>query len=133
MIVGVDLFKDHKIIEKAYNDSEGITELFNKNILDGVNKIYGLNFDNKFFEHKAFFNKNKKRIEMHLVSTKDQYVKIMNKEILFKCGETIHTENSYKYTVNEFNNIVNKAGYKTIEVLKDKQSFFGLFILKVKG
>ena len=75
LVIGVDLRKDEKILEKAYNDSEGLTAKFNKNILSGINKICGTIFDVNNFDHKAFFNKNKSRIEMHLVSKKEQTVR----------------------------------------------------------
>ena len=74
----MDLKKDIDVLEKAYNDSEGLTAEFNKNILNGINKICGSIFDSKLFSHKAFFNEKKSRIEMHLVSKKKQIVEILN-------------------------------------------------------
>ena len=133
LVIGVDLKKDVEVLEKAYNDSKGITAEFNKNILNGVNKICGTIFDSKLFYHKAFFNKKKSRIEMHLVSKKKQIVEILNTKIHFKEGETIHTENSYKYTLSSFQNLAELSNFQIIDVLKDKRSFFGVFILKVKS
>ena len=132
LIIGVDLKKDEKILEKAYNDSEGITALFNKNILDGINKTCGTLFDTKNFDHRAFFNKNKSRIEMHLVSKTEQTVEILNEKITFKQGESIHTENSYKYSVNSFKDLAESASFEIKKVLTDQNSFFGVFFLKVK-
>ena len=133
LIIGVDLKKDIDVLEKAYNDSEGLTAEFNKNILNGINKICGSIFDSKLFSHKAFFNEKKSRIEMHLVSKKKQVVEILNTKIYFREGETIHTENSYKYTVSSFQNLAELSNFEIIDVLKDKKSFFGVFVMKVKN
>ena len=133
LVIGVDLKKDIDVLEKAYNDSEGVTAEFNKNILNGVNKIFGTIFDSTLFSHRAFFNEKKSRIEMHLVSKKKQVVEILNTKIHFKEGETIHTENSYKYTVSSFQNLAELSNFEIIDVLKDKKSFFGVFIMKVKS
>ena len=133
LVIGVDLKKDIEVLEKAYNDSEGLTAEFNKNILNGVNKICGTIFDSTLFSHKAFFNEKKSRIEMHLVSKKKQVVEILNTKIYFREGETIHTENSYKYTVSSFQNLAELSNFEIIDVLKDKKSFFGVFIMKVKS
>lgn len=132
LIIGIDLKKDKKILEKAYNDSQGITAEFNKNILKNINKKYGLKFDEKKFKHKAFFNTKKSRIEMHLNVTVDHSVRVFDEEINFKIGETIHTENSYKYTYKTFENLAESAGYEIQNFFSDENSFFGLFILKVK-
>ena len=113
-------------MEKAYNDSEGITAKFNKNILNGVNKISGAIFKEENFSHRAFFNEKKSRIEMHLVS-KNQTVKIFKETVSFTEGETIHTENSYKYSVENFKKLAESASYELIKVLTDKSSFFGIF------
>ena len=132
LIIGVDLRKKKDVMEKAYNDSEGITAKFNKNILNGVNKKAGLKFDTNDFDHKAYFNEEKNRIEMHLVSKRNQQIYFSDKQIRILKGETIHTENSYKYSIPEFKNLTNKSGYKTIEVLTDDKKYFSIFFLKVK-
>ena len=132
LVIGVDLKKDKTILEKAYNDSEGITAEFNKNIIQNLNNKYGFNFDAKKFEHKAFFNSKKSRVEMHLISKVDHSVKIFDEEINFITGESIHTENSYKYTYESFEVLVESAGYKIQKFYSDEKSFFGIFILKVK-
>ena len=133
LVIGVDLKKNIRILEKAYNDSEGITAKFNKNILNGINKISGAIFKEENFTHRAFFNKKKSRIEMHLVSKKNQTVEIFKKSVSFKEGETIHTESSYKYSIENFKKLVESANYKIVKVLTDKSSFFGVFFLKVKS
>tara|TARA_B100000242_G_C43018858_1_gene474017 strand:+ start:93 stop:1070 length:978 start_codon:yes stop_codon:yes gene_type:complete len=132
LVIGVDLQKNIKLIEKAYNDSTGLTAKFNKNILNGINKICGPTFEENNFSHKAFFNNEKSRIEMHLVSKKKQTINICEKKINFRVGETIHTENSYKYSIESFTKLVESSGYEIIKVLKDKKSFFAIFFLKVK-
>ena len=131
LVIGVDLKKDKKILEKAYNDKEGITAKFNKNIFKSLNSKFGTNFNEKNFEHNAFFNSKKSRIEMHLVTMIDHSVKIFDKKIDFKVGETIHTENSYKYTYKSFERLIESAGYRIQSFFSDDKSFFGVFILKV--
>ena len=118
-------------MEKAYNDSKGLTAEFNKNILKGINKRTGAKFKTEYFEHFAYFNDKKKRIEMHLVSKKNQSVNISNKTIKFDKGETIHTENSYKYSINEFKELSISSGYKVINFITDKNRYFSVFFLKV--
>ena len=118
-------------MEKAYNDSKGVTAKFNKNILNEVNKKTGAKFKAEYFEHFAYFNEKKKRIEMHLVSKKDQIVDIFDKKIKIVKGETIHTENSYKYSKEEFKNLCILSGYEVINFVADKNEYFSVFILKV--
>ena len=131
LVIGVDLKKDIKVIEQAYNDSNGVTAEFNKNILNGVNNLYGSGFDEKNFKHRAFFNNEMDRIEMHLVSKKKQHIKIRNKKIIIEDGESIHTENSYKYSIKKFSDLVSESGYEIKKVLTDKNSFFSIFLLRV--
>ena len=132
LVVGVDLVKNKKILERAYNDKEGITAKFNKNILKVINTKYGLSFRVNDFEHKAFYNVKKNRIEMHL-STKKNFSQVLNKRnIKFSKGETIHTENSHKYTKNKFSKLARNSGFEVVKILTDKKNFFGVFLLKVK-
>jgi len=131
LVIGVDIRKNKKLMEKAYNDSKGLTAEFNKNILKGINKRTGAKFKTEYFEHFAYFNDKKKRIEMHLVSKKDQIVNISNKTIKFDKGETIHTENSYKYSIDEFKELSTLSGYKVINFVTDKNRYFSVFFLKV--
>lgn len=133
LIIGVDLKKDIEILERAYNDSEGITARFNKNILNGINNICGNSFDEDDFDHKAFFNRNESRIEMHLVSKKDQTIDILDKKIYFQRGESIHTESSYKYSIESFKNLAESANFDTVKVLHDSKLFFSVFFLRVKS
>jgi len=110
----------------------GVTAKFNKNILDVVNKICNSKFQTKNFEHKAFYNLKKNRIEMHLISKKNFTLKINKKNIKFIKDETIHTENSHKYSKNNFVKLVNKSGFKVLKYFSDKKNYFGVFLLKVK-
>ena len=112
LIIGVDLIKKKSVLLKAYNDKKGITAKFNINLLKRINKELKGNFNIKSFKHTAIYNKNKNRIEMHLVSLKKQKIKIQDKYYKFKKGETIHTESSHKYSPKSFSNLANKSGWK---------------------
>ena len=114
-------------MEKAYNDSKGITAEFNKNILNGINKKIGSKFNIKNFEHKAYFNEKKKRIEMHLISRQNQNVSLKDYDLKILKGESIHTENSHKYSALEFEKLALSSGYKKIDFLTDKKKYFGIF------
>ena len=131
LIIGVDLRKDKKIMEKAYNDSKGITAKFNKNILIGINNKIGSKFNVKNFKHKAYFNEKKKRIEMHLISMQNQNVLLKDYNLKILKGESIHTENSHKYTSFEFEKLALSSGYKKIDFLTDQKNYFGIFFLQV--
>ena len=132
LIIGVDLRKEKKLMEKAYNDSLGITAKFNKNILNTINDKLGSMFDQDKFEHTAFFNEVEKRIEMHLVSKIDHTVELLGQNIEFLKGESIHTENSYKYSLKEFELLANESGFSSYKIMKDDKDLFSIFILKVK-
>jgi len=108
------------------------TAKFNKNILNVVNKICNSNFQTKNFDHKAFYNLKKNRVEMHLISKKNFMLKINKKNIKFTKDETIHTENSHKYSKNNFVKLVNKSVFKVLKYFSDKKNYFGVFLLKVK-
>ncbi len=131
LIIGVDLRKDKKIMEQAYNDSKGITAKFNKNILNGINNKIGSKFDVRNFEHKAYFNEEKKRIEMHLISRQNQNISLKDYDLKIQKGESIHTENSHKYTAEEFEKLALSSGYKKVDFLTDQKKYFGIFFLKV--
>ena len=106
LLIGVDLKKDPQILNKAYNDSEGITAEFNKNLLERINRELDGNFDLDQFRHRAFYNEEEGRVEMHLVSLENQTVTVAGEQVEFKKGEMIHTENSYKYSVEEFEELI---------------------------
>ncbi|MGY8985771.1 MAG: L-histidine N(alpha)-methyltransferase [Sphingomonadales bacterium] len=130
-LIGVDLKKDHKMLNAAYNDSKGLTAEFNKNILRRINRELEGDFNLEKFSHVAFYNSQVGRMEMHLVSDSSQEVKIKGYKFLFKEGEKIHTENSYKYTNNEFQEICSKAGMKPVRQFTDKEGLFTVNLMKV--
>ncbi len=131
LVIGVDLIKDTKILCPAYNDAEGVTAKFNLNLLARINRELGANFDLSAFEHHACYNGEQKRIEMHLASTKRQKVKVNGKAISFRAGETIHTENSYKYTVESFTALARGTGWSPLKSWSD--GMFGVLALKFDG
>jgi dimethylhistidine N-methyltransferase len=121
LIVGVDLVKDTKILCPAYNDAEGVTAKFNLNLLARINRELGADFDLASFEHHACYNREQNRIEMYLASTKRQKVRVNGKAFNFRAGETIHTENSYKYTVETFQALAQGSGWSPLKVWTDGQ------------
>lgn len=124
MIIGVDLKKDARILNAAYNDARGVTAQFNLNILRRINEELGANFNLDAFAHHAFYNEAEGRIEMHLISLKNQTVKIGDREISFKKDETIHTENSYKYSIEDFHSLARKGGFTPVKVWTDRDNLF---------
>jgi len=111
LIVGVDLVKDPGILNAAYDDAQGVTAQFNLNLLVRLNRELSADFDLDAFSHRAFYNSERRRIEMHLVSSRQQKVHIAGRVIEFAAGETIHTENSYKYTIESFGLLAQSAGW----------------------
>lgn len=132
LLIGIDLEKDKSILDRAYNDKNGITAKFNFNVLARINRELDGEFNISKFEHKSFYNTRKHRIEMHLESKLDQQVRIgaIGKIFYFKKGETIHTENSYKYSLRRFNSLVKKAGLQVIRNFTDPNKQFTLILLK---
>jgi dimethylhistidine N-methyltransferase len=119
LVIGVDLIKDVSILCPAYNDAEGVTAKFNLNLLARINRELGGNFDLAAFEHHACYNRERSRIEMHLASLKRQKVRVNGKTVNFRLGETIHTENSYKYTIESFQALAQGAGWSPLKVWSD--------------
>jgi dimethylhistidine N-methyltransferase len=119
LIVGVDLVKDRHTLTKAYNDAAGVTARFNLNLLRRINGELGGNFDLGRFQHFAFYNSQESRVEMHLVSVCQQEVQAAGRMFQFDAGESIHTENSYKYTVESFQSLAGKSGWSTMGVWTD--------------
>jgi dimethylhistidine N-methyltransferase len=130
LLIGVDLKKDPAVLHAAYNDSKGVTAEFNLNLLRRVNAELGGTFDLAAFSHHAFYDPEKGRIEMHLVSKKPQRVRVMDRAFAFAAGETIHTENSYKYTVEEFQALAREAGFTPASVWIDDDRLFSVHHLK---
>ncbi|MCH8004010.1 MAG: L-histidine N(alpha)-methyltransferase [Nanoarchaeota archaeon] len=131
LLIGIDLKKDKATLEKAYNDTKGITAQFNLNILNHINNELGSNFNIDNFRHKAIYNEKKGQIEMHLFSKIDHEVKIGNQTILFEKNESILTEISCKYDINEFKELV-KDFFEVQNVWTDKDNKFGVLFLKAK-
>tara|TARA_B100001142_G_scaffold214888_1_gene212987 strand:+ start:147 stop:1103 length:957 start_codon:yes stop_codon:yes gene_type:complete len=130
LLIGVDMKKDEKILVQAYDDNSGVTASFNLNLIERINQELGGNFDVSAFKHKANYNNIKGRIELFLVSLKKQTVRIQNFEFSFEKNETIHTENSYKYHINEFISLAERAGFFTIKTWVDEKNLFSLHYLK---
>jgi L-histidine Nalpha-methyltransferase len=131
LLIGFDLQKKKNILEAAYNDVEGITAKFNLNILERINKELDGEFNLKNFEHLAYYNQFKNRIEMHLISKVKQNVKInkLNKVFVFKEGETILTEYSYKYNLKSIEELANRSRFKVEKNFLDKNEWFNLALL----
>lgn len=129
LLVGVDLQKDPKILEAAYNDARGVTAAFNLNVLSRINRELGGGFDLNSFRHRARYNGEENRIEMHLVSRQEQTVPIGELQFHFREGETIHTECSYKYTVEGFIALARRAGFASRHVWQDGDCLFSVHYL----
>ncbi|HSN68884.1 MAG TPA: L-histidine N(alpha)-methyltransferase [Thermoanaerobaculia bacterium] len=129
-IVGADLQKAPSILHAAYNDSEGVTARFNRNLLDRMNRELGATFDPRQFEHVAFYDVREGRIEMHLRSLRDQTVRVAGVEVAFRAKETIHTENSYKYTRDGFRSLAEQAGFRARDVWTDEGKLFSVWVLE---
>lgn len=133
LIVGVDLVKDQSVLQKAYNDSQRVTARFNLNLLARMNRELGANFNLATFEHHAFYNRERSRIEMHLASKKRQRVIVAGESFDFRAGETIHAENSYKYTVETFGCMARGSGWTPTMVWTDKDQYFSVHVLTRKA
>ena len=131
-LVGVDLRKDPAILLPAYDDSAGITAAFNRNLLARLNREAGAEFNLDSFAHRAVWNDEASRIEMHLVSLCDQIVDVAGQAINFRSGETIHTENSYKYAPEHFTALAEEAGWQCAEMWTDPARLFALFLLELR-
>jgi len=130
-LIGVDLKKDPAVLDAAYNDAQGVTAEFNLNLLARFNRELGANFDLAAFRHAAFYSAGLGRIEMHLVSLRAQQVTIGDRVFAFREGETIHTENSCKYAVEEFAALAAAAGYEALECWTDPERLFAVHCLRV--
>jgi uncharacterized SAM-dependent methyltransferase len=133
LLIGVDLKKDKALLEAAYDDAQGVTAAFNLNLLARINRELGADFDLAQWRHQALYNEAEGRIEMHLVACADQDVTIKGRRFHFADGETIHTENSYKYSVQEFRDLAARAGFTTDTVWVDAHHLFSLHLLKTRG
>jgi L-histidine Nalpha-methyltransferase len=130
LLIGVDLVKAPDVLHAAYNDSSGVTAAFNKNVLARANREFGAGFDLDGFSHYAFYDPQKRRIEMHLVSLAAQSVVLAGHRIAFAEGETIHTENSYKYTMEGFRLLAREAGFRPRASWRDADRMFSIHWLE---
>ena len=128
-LVGADLRKDPAVLLPAYNDAAGVTASFNRNLLVRLNREAGATFDPEHFEHRAVWNDAASRIEMHLVSTCEQDVRVGGRKIHFAAGETIHTENSYKHTPEAFEQLAAAGGWSCRQNWTDPHQWFALYLL----
>jgi len=126
LLIGVDLQKDRVVIERAYNDSAGVTAEFNLNVLLRINTEFGANFNVDLFRHHAVYNEEHGRIEMYLISVCEQTVRIDGRSFSFRKGETILTEHSHKYTLEQFGKIANRAGFAVDTVWTDPEELFSV-------
>ena len=129
-LVGVDTRKDTAKLLPAYDDAAGVTAAFNRNLLVRLNREASADFDPLSFEHRAVWNDSESRIEMHLVSLYDQVVRVAGHPIQFSRGESIHTENSYKYAPERFAAMADMSGWHTAALLTDAEQLFSLHLLE---
>jgi dimethylhistidine N-methyltransferase len=127
LLIGVDLQKDQSVIEAAYNDKAGVTAEFNLNLLAHINRETGANFDLSKWQHRAIYNAEAGRIEMYLISTIDQTVRIQDRQFHFRAGEKILTEHSYKHTPEGFIALARQAGFDFVKLWTDDARLFGVF------
>lgn len=127
LTIGVDLKKDRAILENAYNDSRGVTAQFNLNLVNRINQAFGTSLSADSFRHVSFYNEEKGRIEMHLESLVDQVFDLDGVRIELKKGERIHTENSYKYSIQEFTDLLRSAGFTSVTHWTDSNGYYALF------
>jgi dimethylhistidine N-methyltransferase len=133
LIVGADLIKPVAVLNAAYNDAAGVTAKFNLNLLKRINRELGGTFKLDSFEHHAFYNRERHRIEMHLASLKRQRVKVVGDTFEFRVGETIHTENSYKYSVESLAALARGAGWQPAGVWTDPRNYFLIQAFRLAG
>lgn len=130
LLIGVDLQKNSEILNAAYNDKENFTAKFNLNLLSRINRELKADFNVQAFKHYAFYNEEKSRIEMHLISMQDQLVKVGEYEFEFKKDQSILTEYSHKYTVEHFQRLAEQAGFQRVKTWVDKDELFSVHYLK---
>lgn len=133
LLIGVDLLKDPRTLHRAYNDSDGVTAAFNLNLLARINNELGADFRLDRFTHYAFFNPAARRVEMHLVSLRDQDVDVSGATVHFDVGESIWTESSYKYSVEDFERLASRAGFEVRRVWTDERQWFSVQYLVSRG
>jgi len=129
LLIGVDLKKDEETLLRAYDDAEGVTAAFNLNIIERINRELDGDFDAGAFRHEARYDDEEGRVEMHLVSRQDQTAHVQGEPFRFRQGESIHTENSYKYHVEEFHDLAAGQGFQPAQTWVDGNDLFSLHYL----
>jgi uncharacterized SAM-dependent methyltransferase len=124
LLIGVDLIKDKRILDAAYDDALGVTASFNLNLLLHLNRLLGANFEVRDWRHRGFFNERESRVEMHLQARRNLTIAWQRGERRFAEGEHIHTENSYKYTRENFLQLLEAAGFGDITTWTDPKEWF---------
>jgi dimethylhistidine N-methyltransferase len=134
LLIGFDLVKDREVLERAYNDSAGVTARFNLNLLRRINRDLGGEFDLKSFRHDAIYNEKKSRVEMYLVSKEEQDVRIdaLGTRFHFDRGERIHTENSHKFSPWSIRDLACRVGLDIVQRWSDDHEYFSLTMFKVR-
>ncbi len=130
LVIGVDLVKDPAVLEPAYDDPLQVTAAFNRNMLLHFNRLAGTDFRLADWSHRAFFNGTQSRIEMHLVAGRDLTVAWPGGERRFRGGETIHTENSYKWRIADFAAMLEAAGFRAVRHWTDERDWFAVFVAR---
>ena len=133
LLIGVDVKKDERILNAAYNDKQGVTAAFNLNLLERINRELSADFVPEQFSHYAKYNDVEGRIEMHLKSNCIQTIRIDDEQFRFSPGEGIHTENSYKYSIDEFSLLAEKAGFSNRQVWTDDDDLFSVHYFEYQG
>lgn len=130
LLIGVDLIKDRRILDAAYNDAAGVTAAFNLNLLERLRGEFEAEVEPHRFAHSAFYNEAACRVEMHLVSRCEQVIRLAGACIPFAEGETLHTENSYKYSIDGFRDLAGRAGFAPQALWTDPDALFSLHYLE---
>ncbi|UZE51409.1 L-histidine N(alpha)-methyltransferase [Rhodopseudomonas sp. P2A-2r] len=129
LVIGIDLEKDERLLHAAYNDAAGVTGAFNKNLLVRINRELGGNFDLSGFTHRAIYNRERHRIEMHLIAKNPQTVRVLGHSFSFRAGESIHTESSYKYSLDRFTALARGSGWTPKTSWTDDAKMFSVHAL----
>ena len=133
LLIGVDRVKDRATLEAAYDDAAGVTAQFNLNLLVRIQRELPSDLHPRNFRHEARYNVSKARVEMHLVSRVEQTVRVGRARFGFRTGESIHTENSHKYTVSGFTHLAQRAGFGLERVFSDRAELYSLYLLRWRG
>ena len=130
LLIGVDLIKERAILDAAYNDAAGVTAAFNLNLLERLRREFEAEVEPAQFRHRAFYNERDSRIEMHLVSQCEQTMQLAGKQIEFSTGESLHTENSYKYSIDGFRELARRTGFESRAHWTDRDVLFSIHYLE---